>query len=70
MEYDEQLVGRMIEKVTVYDEQFEVEFNIDKLLDILQTQINFQDMKTQGFDQQLKRINMVEICKKVRYNVK
>lgn len=26
LEYDEQLVRRLIEKVTVYDERFEVEF--------------------------------------------
>ncbi len=33
-EYDEQLVRRLIEKVTVYDERFEVEFKSSTSVDI------------------------------------
>jgi DNA-binding SARP family transcriptional activator len=34
LEYDEQLVRRMIEKVTVYDERFEVEFKSGMTVDV------------------------------------
>lgn len=34
LEYDEQLVRRLIEKVTVYDEQFEVEFKSGAKVDV------------------------------------
>ena len=33
-EYDEQLVRRLIEKVTVYDERFEVEFKSGAKVDV------------------------------------
>ncbi len=33
-EYDEQLVRRLIEKVTVYDERFEVEFKSGMTVDV------------------------------------
>lgn len=34
LEYDEQLVRRLIEKVTVYDKQFEVEFKSGTAVDV------------------------------------
>lgn len=34
LEYDEQLVRRLIEKVTVYDERFEVEFRSGMTVDV------------------------------------
>lgn len=34
LEYDEQLVRRLIEKVTVYDERFEVEFKSGTIVDL------------------------------------
>lgn len=34
LEYDEQLVRRLIEKVTVYDEKFEVEFKSGAKVDV------------------------------------
>lgn len=34
LEYDEQLVRRLIEKVTVYDERFEVEFESGMAVDV------------------------------------
>ena len=34
LEYDEQLVRRLIEKVTVYDERFEVEFKSGMKMDV------------------------------------
>lgn len=34
LEYDEQLVRRLIEKVTVYDERFEVEFKSGMTVDV------------------------------------
>ena len=34
VEYDEQLVRRLIEKVTVYDERFEVEFKSGMIVDV------------------------------------
>ena len=34
MEYDEQLVRRLIGKVTVYDERFEVEFKSGVKVDV------------------------------------
>lgn len=35
LEYDEQLVRRLIEKVTVYDERFEVEFKSGMTVDVV-----------------------------------
>lgn len=35
LEYDEQLVRRLIEKVTVYDERFEVEFKSSMTVDVI-----------------------------------
>lgn len=34
LEYDEQLVRRLIEKITVYDERFEVEFKSGMTVDV------------------------------------
>ena len=34
LEYDEQLVRRLIEKVTVYEERFEVEFKSGMTVDV------------------------------------
>lgn len=34
LEYDEQLVRRMIEKVIIYDERFEVEFKSGMTVDV------------------------------------
>ena len=34
LEYDEQFVRRLIEKVTVYDERFEVEFKSGMTVDV------------------------------------
>ena len=34
LEYDEQLVRRLVEKVTVYDERFEVEFKSGTTVDV------------------------------------
>lgn len=34
LEYDEQLVRRLIEKVTVYDERFEVQFRSGMTVDV------------------------------------
>ena len=34
LEYDEQLVRRLLEKVTVYDERFEVEFKSGMTVDV------------------------------------
>ena len=34
MEYDEQLVRQLIEKITVYDERFEVEFKSGAKVDV------------------------------------
>lgn len=34
LKYDEQLVWRLVEKVTVYDERFEVEFGLGMTVDV------------------------------------
>lgn len=35
LEYDEQLVRRLVEKITVYDERFEVEFKSSMTVDVI-----------------------------------